>query len=87
MTVEEMLAKAEERGYSVVMHSSNKDWYSLMHEMYRFNLQVVVSKKEFKFTYLKGIIEVTTGYCGSFMLDDHFTRIEKEMRKVVFDLL
>lgn len=87
MTIEEMLAKAEERGYSVVMHSGDKDWYSFMHKFYKFNLQVYVSKEEFKFTYMKGIIQVTTGNCGSFMNDTHFERIQREMRSVVFDLL
>jgi hypothetical protein len=83
----EMLDKARERGYSVVMHSSDKNWYSFTHELYRFNLQITVSTGEFKFTFMRGIIEVTTGNCGSFMNDEHFRRIEREMRSVVFDLL
>lgn len=82
-----MIERARERGYSLNMHSSDKSWYSFSHERYPLNLQLFVNTGDFSLTHLKGIVKITTDKCGSFMMDSHFNRIEREMRTILFDLL
>jgi hypothetical protein len=84
---EEMLEKAKERGYSLIAQSSDNTWYSLHHEHRPLNLQLYVESEEFILTHMVGIIKITTDKCGSFLNDKHFSRIEKEMRRVVFNLM
>jgi hypothetical protein len=86
-SADDMLAKAKERGYDLWMHSSDKTWYSLINERNHINLELYVKTGDFVLNHLKGIIKITTGKCGSFMDDEHFKRIEKDMRKVLMDLM
>lgn len=80
----ELLHKAEDRGYSVTMHSSDYSWYSLYSERFRLNLSLNIDKESFVLSHQKGIVTITTGECGSFMNDKHFDRIEREIRKIKF---
>jgi hypothetical protein len=84
---ESILKKAEERGYSVLMHSSDHSWYSFMTERHKINLQVHIDEESFILSFHKGIVKITTDKCGSFMNDKHFDRIEREIRRIAFDLL
>lgn len=84
---EELLEKAKERGYSLVMHSSDKNWYSFMNDRRAINLQLYVNSEEFVLSHMDGIINSSTGNCGSFMNDEHFKKIERLMRNFLFRLL
>ncbi len=84
---EQVILVAKERGYSVNMFSGDRSWYSFMHERFPLNLQVYIESKEFEISHMRGNIQITTTKCGSFMNDEHFNRIEREIRRVVFDLL
>ena len=82
-----IMSKAEERRYSLNMQSGDGTWYSFMHDTKPINLQVWVDTEEFELVHMKRSIKVTTSKCGSFMNDEHFKRIEREIRKIVFNLI
>lgn len=82
-TVEEMLEKAKERGYSITMTRGDRKWYSFIHERYPINLGLTLESGEFTLTHLRGIIKISTGTCGSFMNDAHFLRIQREIIDVI----
>ncbi len=84
-----MLAKAKERGYEITMVSGDKDWYALYSNRHRLNLQLRIFKGEFKLSHMvsSSIVEITTNWCGSFMSDEHFDKLERQIRKVVFNQL
>lgn len=84
---EKALAKAKERGYELTMRSGDKSWYSFYNERYQLNLEVYIKTQEFVLNHMKGIVKITTDKCGSYLNDDHFKRIEKAIREVVFDTL
>jgi hypothetical protein len=85
---EEILAKAEKRGYSVIAFSSDKSWYSLYHDFFGINLELYPDTEEFVFNYRidRSILRLTTDKCGSFMNDEHFKRIEKQTVGTIFNL-
>lgn len=83
----DLLMKAEDRGYLVTMQSGDYTWYSMYNERHRLNLQLWIDSEQFELSHMKGAILITTTKCGSFMNDKHFERIEREIRKIVFDLL
>lgn len=80
---EEMLERAKERGYDLWMQNSSYTWYSFINERLHINLELYAETGEFALNHMRGIIKITTEKCGSFMNDDHFNRIQREMRRVV----
>jgi predicted P-loop ATPase/GTPase len=86
---EVMLEKAKERGYEVFAVSGDHSWYSLNHNRRPINLQLYIDTEEFilQHNVQESIVRITTDKCGSFMNDEHFERIERQIRKVVFDLI
>lgn len=80
--MEEMLEKAKERGYDLWMQNSAHTWYSFIDDRH-INLELYTETGEFVLNHVKGIIKITTEKCGSFMNDNHFNRIQREMRKIV----
>jgi hypothetical protein len=84
---EEMLEKAKERGYDLWMQNSSGDWYSFVNDRWHINLELYTETGEFVLNHMSGIIKITTDKCGSFMNDNHFNRIQREMRKIVRSIL
>jgi hypothetical protein len=86
---QEMLDKAKERGYEIVAFSSDKSWYSLYNEHRHINLELYVNTEEFILNHMvkESIVRITIDKCGSFMNDKHFDSMERQIRKVIFDLL
>jgi hypothetical protein len=88
MEAQEMLDKAKERGYDLWMSDTDHTWYSFVSDKHTstINLELYPETGEFVLSHIKGIIQITTGKCGPFMNDKHFDKIEREMRKILFDL-
>lgn len=86
-TKEEMLAKAIERGYETHMSNGAGDWVSMYNPRKKLNLQIWFNTNEFELSHMKGIVLITTTKCGSFMNDDHFKKIQRQINNIVWDLL
>jgi hypothetical protein len=84
---EMMLEKARERGYETVMSNGDYTWYSLYNSRWKLNLELYTETGEFVLNRMNGIIRITTDKCGSFMNDEHFNKIEREMRAVLFSMM
>lgn len=80
MTREEVLQKADDRGWSSNMRSGDETWYLMTHRLYPFVLELWPDTNEFLLKYKVGMFVYQTGKCGSFTNDDHFNRFFKEMR-------
>lgn len=79
----ELIQKAKERGYELVMTDGDENWYSFYSRNHKLNLEVHVGTAEFTLLQYEGIIKITTGKCGSFMADSHFKRIERQILDVL----
>lgn len=86
MNREEILQKANDRGWYTTMHSADGSWHVLMHAYYPFALELWPDTEEFLFRYNTGLFTFQSGKCGSFTLEEHFNRIFRQMRRYVSDI-
>jgi hypothetical protein len=77
-TPEEVLQKAKDRGFSVHMQSGDKSWYALMSDKSPIALHLYPKTNEFEIHYVHGVFTLSSGKCGSFMSDDHFSKIANQ---------
>ena len=80
MTREEVLQKANDRGWYSNIHSNDRTWYSMTHRLYPFVLELWPNTNEFLLRYNIGMFVYQSSKCGSFTNDDHFNRFVREMR-------
>lgn len=85
MTREEVLQKANDRGWYSFM-SSKDGCYTMTHELYPFVVDLWPDTNEFLLRYNIGLFEFKSRKCGSFTNDEHFNRLFREMRFIVINI-
>lgn len=85
-TVEEVLEQAKLYGYHITMSNSNYTWYGLHHDRFPIHLDLYPTTEEFCLTNMQGIIQITTGKCGSFMNESHFLGIQHKLLEIIMQL-
>ena len=80
MTKEEVIQKANDRGWYSHIHSSDGTWYVMTHKLYPFVIELWPDTNEFLLRYNTGLFVYQSAKCGSFTNDDHFNRLFREMR-------
>ena len=86
MTREEVLQKANDRGWYSNIHSNDRTWYSMTHRLYPFVLELWPDTNEFLLRYNIGMFVYQSCKCGSFTNDDHFNRFVREMRFICLNI-
>lgn len=85
MTREEVLQKANDRGWYSFM-SSKDGCHTMTHKLYPFVVDLWPDTNEFLLRYNSGSFEFKSAKCGSFTNDDHFNRFFREMRFMVMNI-
>lgn len=80
MTREEVLQKANDRGWYSHIHSNDNTWYVMYHKLYPFVMELWPDTNEFLLRYNIGLFEYKSAKCGSFTNDKHFNKFFREMR-------
>ena len=84
---EEVLQKANDRGWYSSMHSGDRTWYVMTHQLYPFVIELWPDTNEFQLRYNSGLFVFQSGKCGSFTNDEHFNRFFREMRYMVSNII
>lgn len=82
----EWLKKAVDRGFTVNITTSEKDFFVLTHPNLPMCLELYLNEGNFEFTYYHGIIKLSTGRVGSFMNDEHFLKFQNLMENAIYKL-
>lgn len=85
MTREEVMQKANDRGWYTFLSSSD-GCYTMTHKLYPFVIDLWPDTNEFLLRYNSGLFVFQTGKCGSFTNDEHFNRLFREMRFMVMNI-
>lgn len=80
MTREEVLQKANDRGWYSQMSTVDGSWHVMTHKLYSFVIELWPDTNEFLLRYNSGLFTFQSGKCGSFTNDEHFNRFFREMR-------
>lgn len=90
---EEMINKANERGYEVHSFDPQHTWANLTKPGRNYperslGLQIWVESGEFELFHViaQSTFTIRSGKCGSFMNDEHFGRFERQLREHLNDL-
>lgn len=85
-TPEQLLQLAKDRGFEIIMHSSDRTWYNMMSDKSPIALELYPKKNEFRMVYIYDDITIASGKCGSFDNDKHFSRIANKVHKIAVKL-
>jgi hypothetical protein len=84
LTVEQVKAIATEREYSSWSHAVDYSWmYFNSADEYQIGLRVWPETGDFELSRMFGLINISTGRCGSFENEDHFNKFEAHMASAI----
>lgn len=86
VTREEVLQKANDRGWYSQMSTVDGSWHVMKHKLYSFAIELWPDTNEFQLIYNSGLFTFQSGKCGSFTNDEHFNRLFREMRYMVLNI-